>query len=179
MIYRFENWKRHENTEEKLISVNNLIYVTKLIYTIFALNTNTMIILNPTQQDILNRLTKKCENIERDLATPVNPNEPQDIQSQIEKLRPHLSDVSTMMADATSIYDYAKGECYKEIMKDSKLLTAKATIQKMWIDGELNEFNALYVRVESVTKALKNSIDGLVSMLAMEREKIKNLIHHD
>lgn len=123
-------------------------------------------------------LIKKCELIEHDLSIPINPNDPQQIQNQIEKLRVYLSDVSTMMSEAVSIYDYAKGECYKEIIKNSKLLQAKATIQKMWIEGKLNEFNALYVRVESVTKSLKNSIDGLVSLLAMEREKIKNLINH-
>lgn len=138
-----------------------------------------MITLSEKQQQVFDTLVVACSEIEEELATSVNPNEPQDLQNQIEKLRPHLAYVSTMLSSAGSIYDYAKGQCARQIMNDPKLVEMKAGIQKMYIEGELNKFNELYIRVENTTKSLKSSIDGLVSLLSFEKEKIKNLIHHD
>jgi len=136
-----------------------------------------MITLNTQEEKNFNDLVKMCEDIEKDLNTSVNPNEPQEIQNQLEKLRPYLSFSSTMLSNASSIYDFSKGQCADMIMADGKLLNAKANVQKMWVDGKLNRFNTLYVRVERVTKSLQSSIDGLTSLLSFEKEKIKQHIH--
>jgi len=138
-----------------------------------------MITLTQQDQQTAQTLKDLCANIEGSLKTSVNPNEPQELQNQIEVLRPYLSHISTMMSSASAIYDYAKGECAKEMMKSSQLLDLKANVQKMWIEGQLKDFSELYYRVESVTKSLDKSINGLVSLLSYEKEKMKNRIHQD
>lgn len=136
-----------------------------------------MITLTETQQNIFDKLLKSCEKIESDLAITVSPNYPQEIQNQIENLRPHLSAVPMMLADVNYIHDSAKAQCAEIILAGTTLAKSKSNVQKMWIDGYMIEYNKLFVRVESVTKKLDKSIETLVSLLSFEKEKIKYNIH--
>ena len=135
------------------------------------------IILSEQQQQIFDSLIRSCEKIEGDLKTTVSPNHPQEIQNQLETLRPYYSDVPKMLSQATSLYDCAKLQCANAIFKEVDILNAKQNIQKMWIDGQIRKYNKLFIRVESVTKKLDKSIDTLVSLLSFEKEKIKHNIH--
>lgn len=136
-----------------------------------------MITLDTMQQETFEKLVGKCKQIESDLKTSVTSNEPTEIQNQIEQLRPYLSDVSTMLSDVTSLYDFAQEQCAEKMLSNGSILNAKSNIQKMWISGQIKEYNQLFVRVESVTKKLDKSIDTLVSLLSFEKEKIKHNIH--
>jgi hypothetical protein len=138
-----------------------------------------MISLDETQQIVYDSLIATCKEIENELSTSVNPNEPQYLQNQIEKLRTFLSHTPTLISGASTLYDTAKRQCAEQIMKSSQLLDLKANVQKMWIDGEISQFNSLFLRVESVTKKLDKSIEALVSQLSFEKEKIKNHIHSE
>lgn len=138
-----------------------------------------MITLSQEQQNSYNLILEMCKDIEEELGTKVNPNEPQFVQNQIEKLRTYLAHTPALISGVSSLYDSAKRQCAETMMKDEKMLDMKANIQKMWIDGEISQFNSLYVRVESVTKKLDKSIEALISQLSFEKEKIKNSIHQE
>lgn len=138
-----------------------------------------MIELNQQEQKAYDHLIEVCQEIEKGLATYVNPNEPQFIQNQIEKLRTYLSHTPAILSGASALYDTAKKQCAQQMMKSEKLLEMKANVQKMWIDGEISKYTTLFIRVESVTKKLDKSIEALVSQLSFEKEKIKNNIHQE
>ena len=136
-----------------------------------------MILLDEKQQDKINKLKTICEKIEGDLGITVTPNEPTEIQHLIERLRPYLANAPKMLSDVSELLDFAKGECAEKMLSEGKILNAKSNIQKMWIEGKMNKYNKLFVRVESVTKKLDKSIDTLVSLLSFEKEKVKYNIH--
>lgn len=135
-----------------------------------------MVALDEEQTQILAEISDFCSKIEDDLRISVNINEPHEIQYQIEKLRRHLSDASYISSKASFLLDFAKSKVADMIMQDKKLLSLKSGLQKMFIAGEINQINTLYVRTETAIKSLKDSISALVSLLSMEKEKIKHEI---
>lgn len=126
--------------------------------------------LDPKQQDLYNKVIKLCCDIEKEMHTSVDPTIPEQVQNQLSNLLPYLANLSDMVSVATAIYDWAKGKVADEIINNQTILDAKQGIQKNFIEGRLAKYNALYARVESVSKNLRSSVDGLRTLLSYEKE---------
>lgn len=135
-----------------------------------------MVVLTEEQNGIFDEVSEYCNKVEIDLSVKVNINEPHEIQYRIEQLRNHLSNSSDMLSKASSLYDLAKGQVAEMIIKDEQLLKLKQGVLKMYIGGKVNKFNTLHVRTKETIKSLTASISSLVSLLSMEKEKIKHEI---
>lgn len=125
--------------------------------------------LNENQQKTYNSTLKLCCEIESAMAATVEPTDPSGISAQLENLRPYLANCSTMMSNATAIYNWAKGEVANLIMVNEKLSNCKQTILLHFISGQLAKYSGIYVRCESIEKNLRKSIEGLVSLLSYQK----------
>lgn len=128
--------------------------------------------LNKDQQKIYDDTIRLCCDIEKALSTTIEPTEPTQISTQLENLRPYLANCSTLISNATAIYDWAKGKVMDDIIEQDKLLECKQEILKNYIAGKLARYSALYARCESLEKNLRSSIEGLRSMLSFQKELI-------
>lgn len=126
--------------------------------------------LNEEQTKRYNGVIQLCCNIEKEMHVTVDPTIPEQVQQQLSNLLPYLSNLSDMVSISTAIYDWAKGKVADEIIGNSLLLEAKQGIQSNFIQGRLAKYNALYSRVESISKNLRSSVDGLRSLLSYEKE---------
>lgn len=128
--------------------------------------------LNKAQQEIYDQTIKLCCDIEKQLATSIEPSEPTQISAQLENLRPYLANCSTLISNATAIFDWARGRVMDDIISEDKLLDCKQEILKNYIAGKLARYSALYARCESLEKNLRSSVEGLRSMLSYQKELI-------
>lgn len=126
--------------------------------------------LSEDQQQKYNSVIKLCCDIEKEMHNTVEASDPVQIQNQLSNLLPYLSNLSDMVSIATAIYDWAKGKVADEIISNDSLMEAKQNILSNFIQGRLAKYNALYQRVESVSKNLRSSVDGLRSLLSYEKE---------
>jgi hypothetical protein len=129
--------------------------------------------LDEAQTRLYNNVIKLCGDIEKEMKTTIDPTIPEQVQDQLSKLLPYLSNLSNMVSVATAIYDWARGRVADEIMKNpNRFDDAKASVVTLHVQGRLAKYNALYARVESVSKNLRSSVEGLRSMLSYEKELI-------
>lgn len=128
--------------------------------------------LNKEQKAIYDNTIALCCDIEKALATTIEPTEPTQISAQLENLRPYLANCSTLIGNATAIYDWARGRVMYDIISEDKLLDCKQEILKNYIAGKLARYSALYARCESLEKNLRSSVEGLRSMLSYQKELI-------
>lgn len=134
--------------------------------------------LNEEQQKIYDLIVKLCCDIEGEMQSTIESNNPVEVQEQLSNLLPYLANLSDMISKATAIYDWSKGEVVKEILAKDKLMEAKQNIISNYIQGRLAKYNALYQRVESVEKNLRSNIEGLRSILSYQKELIRNSVQH-
>ena len=80
-----------------------------------------------------------------------------------------LSICPRMMGLAVLLYDEMKGEVALEAMLNENLIKAKDSLQRLYLQGKLAEWNALYVRSERCQKDLDKSIEGLRSLLSYDK----------
>lgn len=129
--------------------------------------------LNAEQQKLYNNVVALCCDIEKEMATTVDPTVPEQVQQQLSVLLPYLSNLSNMVSVATAVFDWAKGEVADEIMKNPvKFEDMKQSVISLFCQGRLAKYSALYERVESVSKNLRTSVEGLRSMLSYEKELV-------
>lgn len=127
--------------------------------------------LNEEQTRHYNNVIKLCCDIEKEMHTTIDPTMPEQVQDQLSKLLPYLSNLSNMVSVSTAIYDWARGMVADEIMKDAiKFEDMKSSVVTIFMQGRLAKYNALYARVESVSKNLRSSVEGLRSLLSYEKE---------
>ena len=132
------------------------------------------ITLTKSQAAFMEKLTERCKRVEAILSTPVSVNDPEALLKELSSRIEALSLTSTLLADATLLYDYAKGSAVTLILEDEKLTGAKQDVLRLYIQGKLAKYNAIYVRAETLVKDLRNSVDGIRSLLSYEREMVRN-----
>lgn len=126
--------------------------------------------LNEKQQKLYDSTLKLCTEIEGRLAVTIEPDDAHQIAAQLENIRPYLANCPMLMANATVIYDWAKGEAADSIIIDSKLMNCKQSILNGYITGKLAKYSALYARCESLERNLRSSVEGLRSLLSYQKE---------
>lgn len=120
----------------------------------------------------VNNIKKLCAEIAGAMATTVQPDNVMEVSAQLSNLLPYLSNLPLLKADATEIYDKAKGKAAIEALDNPKLLGAKQDIQKRWFEGQLFAENALYAQVESTEKNLRSQIEGLRTLVSLGKEQM-------
>ncbi len=130
--------------------------------------------LDEKQTKLYNDTIKLCAEIESEMHNTIEPTNPEEVQLQMSKVIPYLSNLSKMQETATAIYSWGKGKVAEEIMFDrNKFDDIKSSVIALFIQGRLAKYNALYDRVESVSKNLRSSIEGLRTLLSYEKENIR------
>ena len=120
------------------------------------------------------KLIKLCEEIESAMRTSIDPTDPQQIQEQLANIIPYLANLSFMISTATEIYDKAKGEIADEIfLYPNKYKDVKANVMSLFIQGKLANENSLFERVESLSKNLRSSVEGMRSIISFLKEEIR------
>jgi hypothetical protein len=140
------------------------------------MNKSTYILLPTDKQTEYERVMAKCKAIEEILQIEVNPNSGDELNFELSKRLSLLGYASSMLAEATSVYDWAKGETANIIMRDNTFPQLKQEVLKLFIQGRLSTYSALYVRAENVIKDLRSSIEGIRTMLSYEKELIRNKV---
>lgn len=120
----------------------------------------------------INNIKKLCAEISGAMATTVQPDNVHEVAQQLSNLLPYLSNLPLLMADATEIYDTAKGNAAIEALANSTLLGAKQDIQKRWFEGKLAKENSLFALVESTEKNLRSQIEGLRTLISLGKEQM-------
>lgn len=128
------------------------------------------------QQAIVTDVLKHCNLIEGKMLVAINSENTIEIETQLADLILSLGDIPRLMAQATAIYDTAKGMASQEAMSTPEILNAKQNIQRMYFDGRLSKYNAIYIRVENIAKDIRNQIEGLRSLLSFQKEEIRNRV---
>ena len=120
------------------------------------------------------KLIKLCLEIEKVMSISVEPTDPQQVQEHLANLIPYLSNLSFMISTATEIYDKAKGEIADEIfLYPNKYKDVKANVMSLFIQGKLANENSLFERVESLSKNLRSSVEGMRSIISFLKEEIR------
>lgn len=133
--------------------------------------------LTEAQLAYYNKLTAQVRTVEQALAKPISVNDPEALVNELGLRLERLADTSELLAGATLVYDYAKGKVATLVLEEQSLAGAKQDVLKLYVQGKLAKYNALYVRVENAVKDLRNSIDGIRSLLSYERELVRNNIN--
>jgi len=128
--------------------------------------------LSKEQQGVYDRTFKLVLDIEKEMNTSVQPDNPHEIQQHMINLLPYLSNTPLMMATATAVYEWAKGQAALEAMENDRVYNAKAEIQRRWFSERLAKYEAFYVRVETLEKALRQQIEALRSLLSFSKEQM-------
>ena len=126
--------------------------------------------LSKEQQEVYNKTFNLVSEIEKELNTTVQPDNAPEVQQQLAQLLPYLSNTPLMMATATAVYEWAKGQAALEAMENDRVYNAKAEIQRRWFSERLARYSAFYVRVETLEKALRQQIEALRSLLSFNKE---------
>ena len=130
--------------------------------------------LTAEQEKIHKELLQIINRIEIQLMTEIDPKDTNLIQSEILQRGILLSYSAKCLSWATALFDNAHGQLAEYMLTNEQMHEAKQTIISSWMKGKLAKWNALYVRTESVLKKLDRSIEGLISVLAYERELMRN-----
>lgn len=128
------------------------------------------------QEKIVNSVLISCNKIETKMLLTINHENSQEVECQLADLLLSLGDIPRLMAQATAIYDTAKGLASEEAMNNEVILNAKQNIQRGWFEGKLAKYSAIYVRVENIAKDIRNQIEGLRSILSFQKEEIRNRV---
>ena len=129
-------------------------------------------LVHKDQLKVYKELIEVCMKIESVLMQPIEPDDPSSVERQLAERISYLGYTSRMMEQAIGIYDHVKGLAVDLILQ-SPVAEMKQSIQKNWFDGKLARYSALYARVENLVKDLRNSIEGLRSILSYEKELIR------
>lgn len=133
--------------------------------------------LTEAQVNYYNKLLAQVKAVEEALAKPISVNDPEALVEELGERLERLADTSELLAGATLVYDYAKGKVATLVLEEASLTGAKQEVLKLYIQGKLAKYNALYIRVENAVKDLRNSIDGIRSLLSYERELVRNNVN--
>jgi hypothetical protein len=134
------------------------------------------VVLNEAQAAYYAKVSNKVKAVEEALAKPISVNNPEALVLELGIRLERLADSAELLAGATLLYDFAKGQVANLVLEEESLAGAKQEILKLYIQGKLAKYNALYIRVEAAVKDLRNSIDGIRSLLSYERELVRNNI---
>jgi len=137
----------------------------------------TEVTLTQAQEAFYKKILNQVKIVEEALAKPISVNDPEALVIELGHRLERLADSAELLAGATLVYDYAKGKVAILVLEEASLTGAKQDILKLYIQGKLAKYNALYVRVEAAVKDLRNSIDGIRSLLSYERELVRNNVN--
>jgi hypothetical protein len=132
--------------------------------------------LTPEQKPTYDQLMTMVEAIEKRLRLEIDPSNSEEITYEINHRQRMNADSGKILEYATLIYNNIKGVVGEEAMSREDVLTSKAAFQKLWVEGRLARWTAMYARCEEATKTLDKSISGLISMLSYNKELIKSQV---
>lgn len=91
-----------------------------------------------------------------------------------------LSDRLSLLAMAPEIMEFAswhhskgRGDVYEHIANNPDLRKEKVDTLKLFITGYLAEHDALYERANQVIRSLEKNIEGVRTIISMERESLR------
>ena len=126
-------------------------------------------------QKIFDTCNKLCQEIEVAMKIPIDHANGNELKEGLEHLRPYLSNMPLLVAQSQGLWDTMKGEVVNDIIIEEKLLNLKSDLQRKWIEGKLAKFSSLVLRVESLEKNLRSSMEALISNLSYEKELMKKI----
>lgn len=128
--------------------------------------------LSPNQLPYLSELKNLLQTMEDTMIEP-----PQDINHALE----HLNRCGTVLAIqgrvielATLIYSHVKGLLAEELSGDEKLKEMKVHEFRLWADGRLAQWEALFQKSERMIKSLDKYCENLRTIISAEKELRKH-----
>ena len=136
--------------------------------------TTSIELSDPKQKAVYKELLETCNKIEAILIQPIEPDDPASVERQLADRIMYLGYTARMMEIATAVYDYAKGMAADMALTNDNLMEAKQDIQRKWMEGRLARYSAMYAKVETLVKDLRNSCNGLITIISFEKSKMQN-----
>lgn len=132
--------------------------------------------LSPSQVPFLNELHDLIGKVEKETVISVDHTNGDEVAWHLMRRIELQHHTPRIMELATAIYNHCKGLAAAEAMSDERILSLKQDVQRKWFDGRLSKWDALYAKCERLCKDLANGIEGMRSLLSMEKELMRTRI---